>query len=585
MIALVLALALGTPASTPAGPQASAPAIVDRGIRVAFDWRRDAAGPAAGTATFRLTNTATDTPITGVRPAAWLALRREGAPRSDCAHKASRFLSADLFSRADADLNSYYVLALNDDASISVVDPLFGFGGSKLLTTIVLESRGEDWALTRDRLFVSMPAANAVAVADTRTWKVVKTIATGANPRRVVASETHVFVGDDGGVTKIEVATLAVTRMDVGKVMDLVVGDRDVFVATDRGVFQQERRLGPPQSILAYSNAAKRLYAADTQTGAITIIDPAATQQPSNPATINAKPGLTKLRFAPNGRHALIVNPRQHFIQVLDAATNRIVQNGEIADAPDDVAFSDLLVYLRRRDSPTVLMIPLEEIGAEGKPLGVADFPGGQHAFGKATSLADGIVEAPDGPAVLVANARDKMIYYYKEGMAAPMGGFSNYGRQPRAVLVVDRGLREGAAGTYATNVAIKKPGTYDVVFFLDSPRVITCFSMTVDGEQAPPTPRVVALDKSRTMKAGDRASIRFAITGARQANDVRALVFQAPGVWQQRGEAKALGDGTYEWQFVPPSSGIYYVWVESESLGLAKNNPQFMVYEAVASE
>ena len=29
---------------------------------------------------------------------------------------------------------------------------------------------------------------------------------------------------------------------------------------------------------------------------------------------------------------------------------------------------------------------------------------------------------------MLVANPRDKAIYYYQEGMAAPMGQFSNYG-------------------------------------------------------------------------------------------------------------------------------------------------------------
>ena len=39
------------------------------------------------------------------------------------------------------------------------------------------------------------------------------------------------------------------------------------------------------------------------------------------------------------------------------------------------------------------------------------------------------------------------MIYYYSEGMAAPMGNFQNYRRVPRAVKVVDRSLREEARG------------------------------------------------------------------------------------------------------------------------------------------
>jgi len=47
------------------------------------------------------------------------------------------------------------------------------------------------------------------------------------------------------------------------------------------------------------------------------------------------------------------------------------------------------------------------------------------------------VVQAPRARTrVLVANPMDKSVYYYKEGMAAPMGNFSNYGRQPRALLV-----------------------------------------------------------------------------------------------------------------------------------------------------
>ena len=35
--------------------------------------------------------------------------------------------------------------------------------------------------------------------------------------------------------------------------------------------------------------------------------------------------------------------------------------------------------------------------------------------------------------------------------MAAPMGHFQNYGKQPRAVLVVVRSLREVRPGVYET--------------------------------------------------------------------------------------------------------------------------------------
>jgi hypothetical protein len=53
-------------------------------------------------------------------------------------------------ARPDVDLNTYYVLALNQEANISVIDPLLGFGTSKLLTLVILKSPGEDWELTSD---------------------------------------------------------------------------------------------------------------------------------------------------------------------------------------------------------------------------------------------------------------------------------------------------------------------------------------------------------------------------------------------------------------------------------------------------
>jgi hypothetical protein len=50
--------------------------------------------------------------------------------------------------------------------------------------------------------------------------------------------------------------------------------------------------------------------------------------------------------------------------------------------------------------------------------------------------------------------------------------------------------------------------------------------------------------------------------------------------VWQQRGAVKRLADGNYEFDFVPPEAGTYYVWLESESLGLSKSNSQYQIYE-----
>jgi hypothetical protein len=129
-------------------------------------------------------------------------------------------------------------------------------------------------------------------------------------------------------------------------------------------------------------------------------------------------------------------------------------------------------------------MVPLDQLGRKGVPLTVVTFPGGQQPLGETwiNSPAARVVEASGESAVLVANAPDKQVYY-KEGMAAPMGSFSNYGRQPMAAQVVDRSLRERASpGVYQTVAKLPKPGLYDVFFFLDSPRFVNCFEFAVAG-------------------------------------------------------------------------------------------------------
>ena len=151
------------------------------------------------------------------------------------------------------------------------------------------------------------------------------------------------------------------------------------------------------------------------------------------------------------------------------------------------MTFSDELAYVRHRGSETVLMIPLKAVGEPGRPVPVVDFPGGQHPPGRLPrpTPADGIVQAPGHPSVLVANPEDKVIYFYKEGMAAPMGHFQNYGKQPPAVLVVDRSLREVRPGVYETTAKMARAGDYELALFLDSPQA----HPLLPGEAWPRTP------------------------------------------------------------------------------------------------
>ena len=77
---------------------------------------------------------------------------------------------------------------------------------------------------------------------------------------------------------------------------------------------------------------------------------------------------------------------------------------------------------------------------------------------------------------------------------------------------------------------------------------------------------------------AGESYRLRFKVvdTRSKQARsdlrDVGVLTFLAPGIWQQRGWAKAVINGLYEIDFVPPQAGIYYIYFQCPSLGVQFN-------------
>src|ERR1043165_6276786 len=128
---------------------------------------------------FKITDTTTGTPVKGLGLSAWISMREGKATElTQCHEKIQSYLTGSMRARPDVDLNSYYILALNKSADIAVIDPLLGFGGSKLLTLVMMKSPGEDWLLSPDGelLFVTLPAIDQVAVITTRSWKVISYI-------------------------------------------------------------------------------------------------------------------------------------------------------------------------------------------------------------------------------------------------------------------------------------------------------------------------------------------------------------------------------------------------------------------------
>ncbi len=580
--------------------------LVEQGIAIEFtaDSPRPNTKVAAGedvNIQFKVTDTTSGTPVKGLNLSAWLSLRgtEETTDVAQCRDKIRSYLNGSMRARPDVDLNAYYILTLNKSPDISVIDPLLGFGGSKLLTLVMMKSPGEDWVLTanRENLFVTLPLINQVAVIDARSWKVIHYIDTGVKPTSIALQQDqkYVWVGNDGangeasGVTVIDTGTLKVAaQISTGAGRHEIVlssDNRFAFIANrESGTVSvvdvhelkkiKDVKVGSNIASMVSSSLSKAVYALSAD-GSVAVIN----ADGEVLTTIKSKQGNRVIRFAPGGRYGFLVNTAASTIEIFDAASNRLLHDVKIGKAPDQVTFSDTFAFVRSLETESVSMIRLATIGTE---IDMTEFPGGQELPGKGSApvRADSIVQTPEGNAVIVANPVDRVLYYYSEGMAAPMGNFQNYRREPMAVAIVDRSLRETQPGVYSTTVKLPASGRYDVAFLTDSPRISNCFQTSAETNPRLKEDVKIALRLDYEIPKGEvtvgqNVPLRFKLTDTKtnkakaDLNDVRVLTFSAPNNWQRRDFAKSLGDGNYEVNVNLPESGVYMVWVESNSMGV----------------
>jgi DNA-binding beta-propeller fold protein YncE len=544
-------------------------------------------------------------PLKGAKPAAWLMYHDQADALDErrCRGVAARFVRGASLAVPALDLNNYYVLSLGNDASVAVIDPRIGFGGSHLIGLAQFDGPVMDWALGPDQtvLAVAVPSVDQVALADTTTWGITARIAVPHPTRLALTPNGRTLLASfgaadaaDSGIAIIDLAapTTAPIRIATGAGPHDIVIDADgrfafvtnakantvsvVDLAAHRitGVVETQHR----PVALAYSALARRAYVA-TEDGTVTAVGGAPVKALAHVA---AKPGIAALRFTPGGRFLLVASPDAGEVAVIDAATDRIVQRIEIDGQPDAVAFSDHVAYIRHRANAFFDAVPLDQIGIEGRAPTAISVGAGQLALGAvgAPGPADAMAPVPEGDGVMIANPGDRAIYFYREGMSASSGSLSTYGREPRAVTVLDRRLREIEPGVYRSVGRLPRAGLYDVVLYVDSPRIVQCFALRIEpddaaGTAAMATPVVTDLQLSGSARAGAPLALRFRLvdpqtgTPRNDVRDARVLSFLIPGTDASRSTARPLGDGAYQAEVTAPVAGNYYVFVEAPSVAL----------------
>jgi YVTN family beta-propeller protein len=556
---------------------------------------------------FKITDETSGNPIHPLSPAVWIDAKGESkeskkVPTLSCGDKVKWYLRGTVAYQPLIDLNSYYILALNNDFTISVIDPLKGIAGmTQLFTMLYLKSTGEDWDMSSDekKLFVTMPKVNMVAVADLENFTVTKNIPVGNKPVRIAFQPDgkYLWAANDGAGDKPgSVSVIDAAGLNVVAEIPLEAGHHEIaFSANSLFVFVTSRDKGTVSVIdtqklkkvkeletgslpvsIGYSKLAKSVYIANEGDGSIVVLNEATHEIAGRIAT---KPGLKTIRFDLTGRWGFAANAKENLVYIIDASTNKLAHTVEVTGEPDQIVFTAAAAYVRLRQSGDVKMILLLDLEKDKTPPVVSITAGEKPpAASPFTTVADSITATQEGNSVLITNPADKKIYFYGEGMSAPEGSYMGVGGvTQRATRSISRVLRMSEPGVYGAQFRIPVSGEFEVAFILDSPQIVHCFQFTavpnpVLVKKDPRIPDVEVLTKETKFIAKEPFKLRFKAISAltkEPITDIKDLVVQAmtpAPSWNSRYVAAHVGGGMYEVNLNIPFPGLCYVTMDIPS-------------------
>lgn len=544
-------------------------------------------------------------------PKSWVSLQKKSKnPQNSgpsCEEKINSYSKLTLGIKPEIDLNSYFILVMNNNSSISVIDPQFGVGGmTQLYELIELESPGEDWVLSQDqsRIYVSLPKANKIAVIDTNTFKVVKKITVQYPQNLTLHPETkHLWVRSKEGIDVIDTQQLEVIKKlspksQVGEISFSF--DSDPKMPRDHQLLEKsfysmatnpldgsvslfnalslvkikDLRVGISPLSSDYSKKTNSFYVADEQTGNIAVIDLA---DLLITAYIKTQPGVKNLRISHDGQWGFALNPKNSLVDIINLPEKKIIYSDHIGSRPTKISFTLNYAYIYSLGTAEINQIDLTQLNQEKAVIN--RILGGQKAPGESgyNSIADPIFPR-HGNHLFITSPADQYVYFYMEGMKAPMGGFQTYNHIPKAVIVVDRSLREEAPGEYTAKMKIPHSGEYQVAFLMDIPRIKHCFYFSAASnpntsfKNSPKELLVENISDQKTAKIREEYLLKFKLIDSQpqkkypKISDVNLIVTQASGQWQKKYRARAEGD-SYQASLTLPRKGLFYIFLNIPSL------------------
>lgn len=537
----------------------------------------------------RMTSALDGSPMARALPGVWIdnaespqAQADQAEPADRCRQRIGRYVRANsLNPQALTDLNGYDVLALNADASISVLDPRTQFAGkTSLRATIGLPGTGFDWASTPDdtRLFVSVPARSSLAVADLLTLRTTAQVPLAGSPGRVrvhpdgqqvwvgVASGAN---GAAGGLAIVPVAPphqptwLPLGQGHVDMAFDpsgwAAVTQRSearvVFVDPTTLRVVQTARLADGAMPLAvvFDAPSRRFLVAEARSGQVLAFDHRG--QPLPGLTLSA--GIGPMSISLDGRWLFVTNPGAHAVHVVDLPGWRVAHRLPVSGRPFDVIHTSDYAYVRALDTEAITLVSLASLSAVPRvqTIGMGERPPGRTPH---LPIASQMVPMPDGMGSFVASPGDNAVYFYMEGMNAAAGSVSARGHEVRAVRLARRGLREVAPGVFEQQFVLPEVQHLMLAVATDAPRTQHCIPLSL--ATAPDQAQAGwQLAWEELPERSDRLVLRLSgVQGPQAPRRLNIKLFQ-PGSGSWEVQAEAAGQGLYVATVPALATGIWY--------------------------
>lgn len=543
-----------------------------------------------GKLSLKITGKYDDGALAGLHPAAWI--RPSLNNRSSCKDAVRNYLQVGPNSSQDIDLNSYNFITLNRDNSIGFMDPRLNLATANLIALKKMDEEVTAWYLNsaRGELFVTQPRSKKIGIINALNGKLIDEIFLPGIPQKMVADkkQSMLWVTVKQKLLAIDInsrqieSTIAiksgnvlVTLSEQEEVIWIYNPGNGELVAVD-AVSQKikwKRQLSERLNSMAYAYHADRLYLSDAGNKEILFLFPTAESRiESLKLTVTPE----KLVTSPDGLWLFALDFKQRQLSVIESAVNRSRHHLLFKNEYDQVIFSEHYAYVHHTNSPKASLIQLDTLAGMGSPS-VIEVPFGVNSPGKQSGDFEAIIPFPEGGAVVTSNASDKTLFIYLEdGMLAPSNAFKVYTASPKALLIHDKTLTETRPGLYEAVTIIPHPGNYEVVFYLDSPLVVSCFPLTVAGagedvksKFQSPVSEIQLL--SGEFKSGRPSEVKIKLKTDYPVKEATLnLLFLKPGSnWQKRVSVEPNETMEYSASITFPEPGKFLLAVESEKLKL----------------